>query len=127
MRTWRASSFLLDIGWVCGGLGFYVFFDMIKALESSVPLYGMYWSITLGTIALPAMLVIDPATASSSCARLEDRITKLCIEDPNHAKVVDEARAVVIVVPLRRSKPRKVPPAVPVYPARNSQGHAEGE
>ena len=85
---WGRSVGLVSVGWVCGGLASYVGAASIGLLDSSIMPVGylaLFWGLVLGPIALPALLVITPATASSSCARLEDRITRLCIEDPNHS------------------------------------------
>ena len=79
---WGKSVGLVSVGWVCGGLAWYVFWDSFGVLGAGNPL----WLFVLGPIALPVALAIDPATASSSCARLEDRITRLGIEDPGHAR-----------------------------------------
>eukprot|EP01046_Picozoa_sp_COSAG06_P014035 COSAG06_NODE_859_length_11882_cov_31.614701_7_plen_158_part_00 len=84
---WGQSVGLVSVGWVSGGLSFYVEADSVGFLDPSTTpgwLLAMCCGMILGLIAVPALLVITPATASSSCARLEDRITRLCIEDPNH-------------------------------------------
>ena len=84
---WGQSVGLVSVGWVSGGLSFYVETDSFGFLDPSTTpgwLLAMCCGMILGLIAVPALLVITPATASSSCARLEDRITRLCTEDPNH-------------------------------------------
>ena len=84
---WGQSVGIVSVGWVSGGLSWYVELDMFAWLDPLTQpgwVLAICWGMILGTIAVPALLVITPATASSSCARLEDRITRLCIEDPNH-------------------------------------------
>ena len=82
---WGQSVGLVSMGWIVGGLAWFVAFDSLGWLSSSSARWflSLCRSMVLGTIALPAALLITTPTASSSCARLEDRITRLCIEDPH--------------------------------------------
>ena len=77
---WGKGVGLVSVGWVCGGLGWFLLLHEIYHYVWAA------WAVVCCFVALPAALVIDPASASSGCARLEDRITDLCIEDPGHPR-----------------------------------------
>ena len=85
---WGRSVGLLSVGWVCGGLSWFVWFDRAGAFLLSSPVWfrALGWCLVLGCTLVPVMFSIDPATASSSCARLEDHISTLCVEDPGQPR-----------------------------------------
>ena len=78
---WGRSVGVVMIGLVCVALGF--FLAARGAFTDSTPLWAqaVCAGIIGGFVALPFLLAIDPASASSNCARLEDSINHISGED----------------------------------------------
>jgi hypothetical protein len=78
---WGRSVGVVMIGLVCVALGF--FLTVRFFFTDTTPLWAQAVIAVIigGWIALPFLLAIDPASASSNCARLEDSINHISGED----------------------------------------------
>ena len=101
-KGWGWSVGLIAASLAIGALTWFMFFKKAGAfsvfeMEITSDLVGVVvvalWAFVVallgGLFAMPVILAMDPATASSRCARLEDDINALCQEDPGFTRGIN--------------------------------------
>ena len=84
---WGLSVGLVAAGLISFAMSLAVFLDGVGALSSgSIGAQVAVAGMIAGLAVLPFLVALDPANASSGCARLEDDINHLCVEDPSFVR-----------------------------------------
>jgi hypothetical protein len=78
---WGRSVGVIMIGLVCFALGLFLALKANFAIGTALWLQAVCAGLIGGLVSLPFLLAIDPASASSNCARLEDSINHIGGED----------------------------------------------